>query len=120
MGKYVCIWTYVRLFVGEHSKLVHQKDLEILPDLFEKADTKKIISYYYELAHLLGSTREESAYISRFYQDRLNCLLPESIAHVFVTGIATSHEAFTDSPLFPFRINLSLRVSPSFNHCSCD
>jgi len=108
---------YVRLFVGEHSKLVHQKDLEILPDLSEKADTKKIISYYYELAHLLGASREKSSYISTFYQEKLGYILPESVAHAFVTGSATRLEALTESPVFPFGINPSQRnaVNASLN-----
>jgi len=108
---------YVRLFVGEHSKLVHKKDLEILPDLFEQPNTKKIISYYYELAHLVSANREKSAYIAKFYQEKLDSLLPESVAHAFVTGSTRSHPSLTDTPVFPFGINPSQRnaVSASLN-----
>jgi len=109
---------YVRLFSDVGSQLEHKDDVEILPDLFEKLETKNIISYYFQIANLVSDSEPKSSYISAFYNEKLGYLQPESVAHAYITGNTKAHNNFTEIPIFPFGINSSQRkaVNASLNN----
>lgn len=108
---------YVRLFSDDDSQLEQKGDVEILPDLFEKLETKNIISYYFQIANLVSDSEPKSSYISAFYNEKLGYLQPESVAHAYITGNTEAHNNFTEIPIFPFGINPSQRkaVNASLN-----
>jgi len=108
-GSAVYFGDYVRLFSETKQQLIKRKNLEILPDLAKESGTKDIIEYYYELARLVGNNNEKSSYISKFYQDKLGDLQPESVANAFLTGGVNHCENIKDVALFPFGINPSQR-----------
>ena len=115
-GKSIAKWdaaisfgSYVRLFSESTTQLEKITDIELLTDLTERADTKKIVEYYFELARLSDEANPKMAYLSRYYKDKLGYIQPESVGHALVTGDVSKRELLCDVPLFPFGINPSQR-----------
>jgi superfamily I DNA and/or RNA helicase len=95
---------YVRLFSDKEKRIELSENIELVPNITEYEDTKKLIDYYYFLAK---SLEHKTPHLNLFYDKKLGAIQPECIISNFVTLSPPKHEKITTYPIFPFGINPS-------------
>ncbi|WP_199609563.1 AAA domain-containing protein [Flocculibacter collagenilyticus] len=95
---------YVCLFNDKEKRIELTENIELVPNIAEYEDTKRLIEYYYFLAK---SLENKTPHLNIYYEKKLGTIQPECAINNFVTLAAPKHEKLTTYPIFPFGINLS-------------
>lgn len=95
---------YVCLFNDKEKRIELTKNIELVPNIAEYEDTKKLIDYYNFLAK---SLENKTSHLNLYYDKKLSAIQPECVISNFVTLAPAKHEKITTYPIFPFGINPS-------------
>lgn len=96
---------YVVLFANEYSKEFLVSEVEIVPDIAHREETKHLINYYKYIAKFLESTLPAPHYA---YEHKLKKIRNDSVLSNYMK-ISQPRREECPPPLFPFGINLSQR-----------
>ncbi|WP_233961836.1 AAA domain-containing protein [Pectobacterium versatile] len=98
---------YIVLFDNGYSEALPIADVEIIPNIAHKKNTKHLINYYRHIAKFLkDSAISESAHY--YYEKKLNHIRDDSVLHYYVSP-SSLPKGPCSLPLFPFGINPSQR-----------
>lgn len=96
---------YIVLFTNGYSAAFPVEDVEVIPNIAEKQETKHLIDYYRYIATFLDKS---SSHLSFFYKKKLLQIRDDSVLSNYIKG-SPPKKIGSPSAIFPFGINPSQR-----------